>query len=269
MRCASYCVGDRIDIAKAVDQLVSNGLEPQYFDDVIYFKKSVGNRVCADVFYFPFGSVIIWGASEGDEKVIIEELDNAVVDPYTGRAMDVLYCSIQPEIEQTYIDEEKNEIVLSSDSVFIKLSISHAMAQSVKLNTLEESVSKLMAKTAPLNTELSQTGSVSLSKTEISKQIGSLFYERYAINLCSDILDTPEFFWRRPRYEPLYLTTAEFYDIQKRHNIMNHRLDMIQEMYTMLSQEYNHKHSTHLEIIVILLISIEVVLVIMELMGYK
>ena len=147
---------------------------------------------------------------------------------------------------------------MEDSSEYLKLSISHALAQSVKLMVLEISVSKLLDKTAPIQQELAQKGSISLSIKEISKNIGMLFNERYSINLHSDILDTPEFFWRRPSYEPLYLATASFQDIQVRQNILNHRLDIIQELYSMLSNELNYKHSTRLEIIIILLITIEV-----------
>ena len=157
-------------------------------------------------------------------------------------------------------DEERNRIILSNKSEYIKLSISHALAQSVKLIVLERSVSQILEKTAPIQKELANTGSVSLSKKEISKQIGQLFSERYSINLHSDILDTPEFFWRRPSYEPLYLMTAEFQDISVRQGILNHRLDIIQELYNILSNELNYKHSARLEITIVVLIAIEVVL---------
>jgi uncharacterized Rmd1/YagE family protein len=90
--------------------------------------------------------------------------------------------------------------------------------------------------------------------------MGVLFSERYSINLHSDILDTPEFFWRRPSFEPLYLNAAEFQDIQQRQTLLNHRLDMIHELYTMLSNELHVKHSTKLEWIIIILITIEVFL---------
>ena len=71
-------------------------------------------------------------------------------------------------------------------------------------------------------------------------------------------MDTPEFFWRKPSYEPLYLMTADFQDIQTRQNILNHRLNMIHELYTLLSNELNYKQSTRLELIIIFLITIEV-----------
>ncbi|WP_316355248.1 RMD1 family protein [Candidatus Trichorickettsia mobilis] len=244
-----------------VEYLNNNGLEPKHFDDVIYAQKE--NRKGAnhiDIFFFPFGCVTIWGGDEIQEKAILQELLGFEVEKLNNPTSDFIYFDYNKEAEKTFIDEEKNEIILGDQSEFIKLSISHALAQSVKLNVLEKSVSTLLNNTAPIQQELANTGSVSLSKKEISKQIGILFNERYSINLHSDILDTPEFFWRRPSYEPLYLMTAEFQDIQVRQNILTHRLNMIQELYNILSNELNNKHSSRLEITIVILIAIEVIL---------
>ncbi len=76
----------------------------------------------------------------------------------------------------------------------------------------------------------------------------------------NDILDVPEFFWRKPSYEPLYTMTTEFQDIQLRQDILHHRLDTINDLYSMLSEELNYRHSTRLEVIIIILIAIEVVI---------
>ncbi len=54
--------------------------------------------------------------------------------------------------------------------------------------------------------------------------------------------------------------TVEFQDIQIRQNILNHRLSMIHELYNILSNDLNYKHSTRLEWIIIILITMEVVL---------
>ena len=78
----------------------------------------------------------------------------------------------------------------------------------------------------------------------------------------SDILDIPEFFWRRPSFEPIYNMTVEFQDIILRQGILNNHLNLIHELYTVLSSDLNHRHSTRLEVIIVLLITIEVVLAI-------
>lgn len=262
MRCSSYCTAGSYDLQNLVKHLIENGLEPKYFDDVIHAQKEFSNKdKKIDIFYFPFGSVVIWGASESEEKMILEDLGtNIAHEQIDAPLSDFIYFSYNKESEKTFIDEEKNEIILHNNSVLIKLSISHALAQSVKLNILERSISILIEQTTPIQRELALTGSVSLSKKEISKQIGKMFNERYSINLHSDILDVPEFFWRRPSYEPLYIMAAEFQDIQVRQNILNHRLDVVHELYSILSNERNYIHSTRLEMIIIVLITIEVII---------
>jgi len=259
MRCTSYCVASGFNTTNLVKQLMENGNEPKYYDDVVHIQKELAGKVIADVFFFSFGSIVFWGSSEHDEKLIIDDYSEFAIEPLEDHTFEVLPYRLDKKSEKTYIDEEQNQVILHDDSVFIKLSISHALAQSVKLNVLELSVSTLLESIDPIQKELALTGSVALSKKEISKKIGTLFSARYSINLHSDILDTPEFFWRRPSYEPLYLMTAVFQDIQVRQNILNHRLDMIHELYTILSNELNYKHSTRLEVTVIVLIAIEIV----------
>lgn len=261
MRCSSHCTASGYKIDELVHYLNEQGLEPKYFNEVIYIQKEwKNNESPIDIFFFPFGSLVIWGADESQEKNIINLVENYETGKLVIPTSDFIYFKYDDSSEKTYIDEESNEIILNHRSAFVKLSMSHALAQSVKLNVLEISVSDLLVKTSPIQQELANTGRVSLSKKEISKQIGILFNERYSINLHSDILDTPEFFWRRPSYEPLYLMTVEFQDIQVRQNILNHRLNMIHELYEILSNDLNYKHSTRLEWIVIILIGFEVIL---------
>lgn len=259
MRCASYCTAAEYNINELVNHLNEIGLEPKHFDNVIHAQKHTQKSVI-DVFFFPFGCVITWGAGETEELSIVNQTKKYAIGNLDNPISDFIFCNIDRNATKTFIDEEKNEIILNDDSVFVKLSISHALAQSVKLSVLEQSVTNLLNQTPPIQKELASTGTISLSKKQISKQIGILFNERYSVNLHSDILDTPEFFWRRPHYEPLYLMTAEFQDIQIRQNILNHRLNMIHELYEILSNELNYKHSTRLEWIIITLIGIEVIL---------
>jgi uncharacterized Rmd1/YagE family protein len=240
-------------------QLIASGLEPKHFDDVVHVQKElIREGKTINIFYFPFGCIVIWGATEEEEQWLLKELQEVSVEATAPLYLDLIACKIDPDAAENSIHEERNEIVLKDGEVFAELAVSYALAQSAKLSALEKSVSQLLKQTSPLQKELALNGTVSLSKKKISKQIGFLFNERYSINLHSDILDTPEFFWRKPSYEPLYLMTAHFQDIQVRQNILNHRLDMIHELYTLLSNELNYKHSARLELIIVFLITIEV-----------
>ncbi len=239
------------------------GLQPKPFDDVIFVSYPGATPVqTIEVFYFPFGCLTIWGADEAQEHIILAAADPFTLEKLSPPIKDAISYQYQQDLGKTSVDEEANEITLHDDSTLVKLSISHALAQSVKLSSLEQSIALLLEQTLPIRQELATQGSVSLSKKQTSKQIGILFNERYSVNLHNDILDTPEFFWRKPGYEPLYLMTAEFQDIQVRQNILNRRLDMIHELYDILSNELNYKHTTKLEITVVILIGIEILLAI-------
>lgn len=258
MRCSCYCVGDVYDIDELAKFLREEGREPKFYDNVIHIRKENEEGAGGDVFIFPYGCAIFWGLEEEEEYQILNELR-----PYVGHPLafpmhdqsNFHYGNI------TAIEEEDDEIVLETDDVLIKLSLSHGLSQSVKLESFEESVNQTIEKTRHLPEELARKGKIFMSRKKLSKKIGALFAERNSINLHGDILDTPEFFWRRPRYEPYYLMASEYMDITTRLDILNRRLDVIHELYDILSSELNHRHSSRLELTIIVLILIEVVVV--------
>ena len=93
--------------------------------------------------------------------------------------------------------------------------------------------------------------------------MGELFIDRSSINLHTDVLDTPEFFWDHPELELYYSTVANELDIETRGQVLNQRLDVIRELFEMLGNELNHQHSSRLEWIIIWLILIEVLITIL------
>lgn len=260
MRCVFYCTAAEYKMKLLSEHFDKQKLEYKYFDDVLYTKSASG----IDVFIFPFGCVVFWGEGE-DQKQLMQDLQKFEIEPTSEEMSDFIYFSYHKKVKDddlnnSFIEEEDNRMILGSKSEYLKLSISHALAQSAKLSLLESSVSKMLDSTTLIQKELARTGRISWSQKEISKKIGKLFSERFSVSLHSDILDTPEFFWRRPSYEPFYLKAAEFQDISVRHGILNNRLDIIHELYSVLSNELQNRHSSSLEIVIIILITIEVIL---------
>jgi uncharacterized Rmd1/YagE family protein len=266
MRCSSYCTGDLYDIDELAKSLREEGREPKFYDNIIHICKEREDTPSGDAFFFPYGCAIFWGMEEEDELQILAKIRPYLSVPLETPTQDI---STFHYGETTVIEEEEDEIILESPDVLIKLSLSHGLSQSVKLAWFEESVGRTIAKTQFLPQELALKGKISLSRKKLSKKIGALFAERNSINLDSDILDTPEFFWRRPRYEAYYIMASEYMDISTRMDILNRRLDVIHELYDILSSELNHRHSSRLELIIIVLILIEVIVFLRnEIMKY-
>jgi uncharacterized Rmd1/YagE family protein len=151
-----------------------------------------------------------------------------------------------------------------SDNVQIKLAISYGLAQSIKLESYEESVNKTVLANSHFPRELARFGKISLSRTEISKRIGEIFLTRSSVNLSSEYLDVPEYFWRYSNLESYYEMTEKFLDIPKRVAALNHKLDVAHEILEMLNSQLQHRYSGILEFVIILLIFIEIVVQILQ-----
>lgn len=92
-----------------------------------------------------------------------------------------------------------------------------------------------------------------MPRGEIMKQIGNLFILRININLVGSILDSPEFFWTFPDLEPLYTAARSYLEISQRIDLLNARVDVLQDMLKLLKESVNSSHGESLESIVIVL----------------
>lgn len=268
MRCASYCTADTYDIDNLAKCFRKEGLDPKFYDNVIHIHKkrenngddSEGN---SEIFIFPYGCLSFWGFTEEEELLFIKDIHK--FDTIESGHFTVDICAYDYG-SSTEIQEEEDVILLESKDDLIKLSLSHGLTQSAKLESFEAEIAKTIQNTRDLPDELARTGKISLSRKKLSQKIGELFTERTSMTLHCDILDTPEFFWRRPQYETLYRMAFDYMDICQRMDILNRRLDVIHELYDILSNELKHAHSSRLEWIIILLIVSEVV---MQLLTYE
>lgn len=258
MRCTAYCTASSYAIPKLLAVLQERTF-PSLYRDVIHLAYPKLEEPEGDIFYFPYGTIVFWGLTYEEEKQVLQEVGIFEEGPLLVKEFDELTFSYGSTFKIS-----KDEIVLPSSSILIKLAISYGIAQSVKLTTFENAIRDTIEKTRPLPENLVKKGKISLSRKEISRKIGELFLERNSINLHSDILDTPEFFWEYPDLEPFYRTTANYLDLSTRVDVLNKRLDIVKELLEMLSNHLNHQHSSRLEWIIIVLIVIEVIIALLR-----
>lgn len=254
MRCTCYCTASSYDIPALFQSLQRLG-QAQLFRDVIHFQRKEEKLPPGDIFYFAYGSVVFWGFTEEEEKENLQALKEFEREPLAKIELDeftYIYSSV--------IKIEEDEIFLHNKNNLTKLAISHGIAQSVKLSTFEELIQKTIEHTRTIPLELAKKGKITLSRKDISRKMGEIFIERNFVNLHSEILDTPEFFWDYPELEPFYRKASHYLDVTKRAEVLNKRLNIIRELYEILAGEMNHQHTSRLEMIIIILILIEVTL---------
>lgn len=258
MRCTCYCTASSYDIPRLFQHLQHLGAA-QLFRDVIHLQVKQERHVKGDLLYFGYGAVVCWGFSENEEKEIIHALKDFEREPLSKAELDEFSYGYSNSMKI-----EEDEIFLHNKNPLTKLAISHGIAQSVKLSTFEDLIQKTIEYTRTIPMHLAKKGKISLSRKEISQKMGEIFVERNFINLHSEVLDVPEFFWNYPELEPFYRRAAHYLDVTKRVEVLNKRLNVMHDLFEILSSEWNHIHTARLEMVIVLLIFLELIVTVLR-----
>lgn len=277
MRIASYCLAEGYRLDNLIRSFNSKKVEHELFEkEVVHLnvkallekgkkKKELEEQSEGEIFIFKLGIIVFWSCNLEEEKKIATILKQFAQDRYKEAEVEKEDCSYKIEFSgDAYVDEENDLIVLDNGDTLTKLAVSYALAYSTKLTFFEESVKNTIQENEDLPQQFIKKGKISLSSRELSKKMGRLFLERNRINLHSDILYTPDLFWRKPQYEAYYNMVIGLLDMEKRAEILNRKLDVINELYGILSGELQHHQSSRLEIVIIILIFVEVMLLVLK-----
>ncbi|CAB4253166.1 similar to Saccharomyces cerevisiae YDL001W RMD1 Cytoplasmic protein required for sporulation [Maudiozyma barnettii] len=213
-----------------------------------------------DLFIFEYGVVVMWGFTETEEKSFLMDIERFEKEKLAEE--DVQIEEFNYYVTQSYQPRIYNDFITLRDgsNYMVKLSISHAIAQSVKISLFEELVENTIDDTQDIPQEIASSGKVSMSKEDIMKSIGELFILRININLHGSVLDSPEIMWSEPQLEPIYQATRGYLEINQRVALLNQRLEVISDLLQMLKEQLGHSHEEYLEFIVIVLVGVEVLI---------
>merc|ERR1711939_1003953 len=237
------------------------------------------NRIAPDattfgeMFVFSYGVVVFWNFTERQEKDILADLTfsehetgvSLVIRPIEEDEYETeeLHFEYSPLVERPRVFNDM--ITLRSGDHMIKLTMSHAIAQSTKLSFFEEKMNQTMADAEHVPKHLALTGQLGMSRTEIVKILGRLFQSRVDVNLSSNILDVPNFFWdSEPTLHPLYIALREYMEIAPRIKVLNERCRVFLELAEILSDSIADTKMTAITWIIIVLIVISIAVTVTE-----
>ncbi|KAF9997438.1 hypothetical protein BGZ65_007000, partial [Modicella reniformis] len=210
-----------------------------------------------EVFFFDYGVTVFWNMTVEQEGWIINDL-------------------AQFEVKKLATDDEQTEefhfeyagnaspriyndmITLRGGNHMIKLTISHAISQSVKLALYECQMDDTIDDTKIIPIQLARTGKLNYSRPQITKISGHLFQLRMNVDLVSNVLDTPEIFWSEPELQPLYDAIRGYLEISQRAKVLHDRCLVISDLLTMLRDDIASNNMNYITWIIIILIVIAV-----------
>ncbi|ROT42305.1 DUF155-domain-containing protein [Sodiomyces alkalinus F11] len=231
-------------------------------------------KAFAEVFLFSYGVVVFWNLTERQEKDILADLTFAEND--AGQSLltrpleedefetEEFNFEYSADIKRPRIFNDMITLLPRSDHM-IKLTISHAIAQSTKLCFFEERLNGTMLDAQHVPKRLALTGELGMTRAEIVKIMGRLFTSRVDINLSSNILDVPNFFWdSEPTLHPLYSAIREYLEIDTRTKMLNERCRDFLDLASILSDSVADYNMSHITWIIIVLIGISIVVTVAE-----
>ncbi|KAB5584823.1 hypothetical protein GE09DRAFT_982511 [Coniochaeta sp. 2T2.1] len=229
----------------------------------------------AEMFVFSYGVVVFWNFTEHQEKDILADLTFAENEE-TGLSLitrpldqedfetEEFHFEYSENLKRPRVFNDMITLLPRSDHM-VKLTISHAIAQSTKLCFFEERMGETMTDAQHVPKRLALTGELNMTRTEVVKILGRLFKIRVDINLSSNILDIPNFFWdSEPNLSPLYTAIREYLEIDRRTKILNERCQVFLDLAEILSDSVADLKMSNITWIIIILIVISIVVTITE-----
>ncbi|XP_064612787.1 required for meiotic nuclear division protein 1 homolog isoform X2 [Liolophura sinensis] len=260
------------DLSTALEQqglyLVSS--LPEDVENALYVcAKYKVDETQREVFFFREGCAVFWNMPETERAEVLKFVEKFSENVYSVsliehelEKMDFVYTQKAPSLTSGTIHIQERQDVdteeSSAQTTLVKYAFSNALSLSVKLGIWEASLDKFVESIEPVLEDMKVGRRIKMTKQEVLQKTGELFTLRHLINLSSDLLDPPDFYWDREQLETLYQQAFVYLNIPKRTKVMNEKLNHCCELTELLISHLNDNHHIRLEWMIILLIMVEV-----------
>lgn len=269
MQCIAFATADQYHLPTLCHDLVGNGFQeidlPRDASNVLVISTDMTSKPDdnALMFFFREGSVVFWNVEEKTLKKVLRILERHEIQPYEVALVHWENEEISYTLGEGNTKLERGNFILSDqieprEAVLEKFAFSNALCLSVKLAIWEVALDNFVESIQSIPETLKSGKRVKLSSAEVMRKIGELFTLRHCINLRSDLLITPDFYWDRENLEKLYDKTCQFLSINRRVNVVNEKLEHCTQLTDLMRSHLSEKHSLRLEWMIVILITIEV-----------
>jgi uncharacterized Rmd1/YagE family protein len=265
MECLSFCVAKSIDLSRLDNYFKNSPIIYSSVKSRDVLKITPNNYKENTIYIFRNGTVVSWGFKRYQIKEYLNKINELIDKPVTLLVHDEFHYQFA---DKTSIKAHEffdiDCLTMEDDSEELKLSLSYGFSQSVKLQFFETIIEALIEKYNPMIQTLSFKGKMPISRKQIQQVIGEILGAKSEMNLISNFLYHPKYFWQHPAFEEHFIMLERFLHIQRRVNAINHRLDTLNEIFDMFNNYLESRHGHNLEIIIIVLITIEILIFILN-----
>ncbi|XP_047413647.1 required for meiotic nuclear division protein 1 homolog [Sciurus carolinensis] len=270
MHCTAFATADEYHLGNLSQDLTARG-----YIEVTSLPRDAANILVMGVensakegdpgtiFFFREGAAVFWNVKDKTMKHVMQVLEKHEIQPYEIALVhweneELNYIKIEGQSKLHRGEINLNSELDLDDAILEKFAFSNALCLSVKLAIWEVTLDKFIESIQSIPEALKAGKKVKLSHKEVMQKMGELFALRHRINLSSDFLITPDFYWDRENLEELYDKTCQFLSITRRVKVMNEKLQHCMELTDLMRNHLNEKRALRLEWMIVILITIEV-----------
>ncbi|XP_067936307.1 required for meiotic nuclear division protein 1 homolog isoform X2 [Watersipora subatra] len=197
---------------------------PSDLEDAMFLTaKYVIDREPRNIVIFRRGTVVFWNLPEEEQLNFKKSLRPFELEPYDRKVvrresetLNYTYASKEDTSGKTRIKHDEIILSPSGESTLDRYVLSDGLMQSVQLAVWEACLADYIETIEVVTENLREGGRLQLSRKEVLRKTGELFNLSHLINLTSDLLDTPDFYWDRQELERLYRQSRVYFSIPSR-----------------------------------------------------
>ncbi|PWK19052.1 RMD1 family protein [Xanthomarina spongicola] len=245
----AYQVANTIQI-KASKQQLSWQLLFQDSDELFY--KSSPEKF---IYIFHYGMVCFFNLTNAEIEIVLKEIKPFCDTFFTKRNSEEILIVIQPQTLKVQFD---NVILPDLNKEMIRLVMLNT-SQSVALNDYSKITEELLIETNKHTKYLEKKGKLDISGNKLKRFIGKVLNIKNKISENLYIFDSPEITWENEQLNKLNSELKQTFDLKDRYRLIHDRIEIIKENLELFKDIMDHKESSRLEWVIIILIVIEVV----------
>lgn len=245
----AYQIATHIDLKKSKG-ILNGSLLFSDSDELFY-------RIESDkfIYIFQYGMLCCFNMTEAEIESQFQYLKPACRNYIEDKISEKLHVVVmEGELKVGF-----NEVVLPKlDEVMIRLVMLNA-SQSVALNRYSEVTENLLNQTNSHTSYLEKNGKLDISGNKLKRFIGKTLNIKNQITENLYIFDSPEITWDVEKLNTLNTELKKTFDLKDRYHYIHDRIEIIKENLELFKDIMDHRESSRLEWIIILLILVEVV----------
>jgi uncharacterized Rmd1/YagE family protein len=211
---------------------------------------------------FRYGVVVMIGLNPTVEADVLRSIAPYIHGDLSEREEETIELAARDDQDEGVGPDGVVRIgALSPDKLLV---VADALAKSAALAQDERQVAKVFDTVEPWARRLAETGQAPGPRKAMIRQVGAALLVQHRVAERVAVREKPDVLWDRPDLERLYSRLEDEYELIERAETLGHKLDLIGDTVTVMTDLIDTQRSLRLETVIVGLIVAEIALSVLQ-----